>query len=319
MTGYGIGEACSDEYQVMVQLRSVNSRYCEVQFRGPRFLASYESELISLVKRKLSRGRVVFSVTISGSNSDTAGTERDVDDDDTVGESPHRMSVPGASAGKIPLSVDKDAVRAARALLDSIAVAAKVESSPTIADILTFSEVLVKKEVMEGMDHLVPVVKEAVIAALSSLSSARRREGAILELDMLTRCAEITRVLAEIERRAPDRVSKEQERLRSRIDEMTRGLLKGDARGIEQEIAFFADRVDITEEIVRLKSHVQLFQLTFAGVTEPIGQRLLFLLQEMHREASTISSKANDAAIAQMSVLVKQEIEKIREQVQNLC
>jgi uncharacterized protein (TIGR00255 family) len=225
------------------------------------------------------------------------------------------------SRNRIPVVVDEDAVRAARSLLDHIAAVAGIESNPTLADVMSFSEVLVKRENGDDLATLVPVVKDAVKQAVVDLVAARRREGAVLEIDLLRRCDAISRVLNEIEKRAPGRLAKELERLRNRIRDVV-GDTTSDTLGssrMEQEVALLADRVDITEEVVRLRSHVQMFKMAFLGVSEPIGQRLVFVLQEMNRESTTIASKANDTAISQMAVLIRQDIEKIREQVQNLC
>lgn len=335
MTGFGEGVAHGDgEVSVSVQLRSVNSRYCDVQYRGPRFLAPFEAEFTAIIKRALNRGKVIFTVTIDSASdssseaaSDDAAPGGDVSDDlsprlnEGSAFNPRAASRGNSRAGrgKLSLAVDEDAVGAARSMLDQVASAAGIESKPTISDILTFSDIFVKADTGNGAEEVAPVVKRALEVALDRLLAARRREGTNLEQDLTMRCTEIDRILNEIETRAPSRLAREHERLKERVAAVgvePDTLIEG---RVEQEIALLAARLDITEEIVRLRSHVHLFKLTFRGVSEPVGQRLMFMLQEMNREATTIASKSNDAPIAQLSVLVKQEIEKIREQAANLC
>jgi inositol-phosphate phosphatase / L-galactose 1-phosphate phosphatase / histidinol-phosphatase len=327
MTGYGEGEAAAPggDYAVSVSLRSVNSRYCDVQYRGPRFLAPFEAEFTAMIKRALNRGKVTFTVCIQSAGDDVgadAAPSSEVGAPSALPIAPaDAPSLSTASKGKLSLAVDEEAVRLARGLLDQIAATAGIESRPTVSDLLTFSEILVKRDPGQGAAAVAPFVKEAICEAIAQLVVARRREGAILERDLLTRCAEIERVIAEIERRAPVRLDRELKRMQARVGAVRASVAAGDILPgrLEQEIALVADRIDITEELVRLRSHCELFKLTFCGVSEPVGQRLAFMLQEMHREATTVASKASDASIAQLAVLIKQELEKIREQVMNLC
>ena len=147
----------------------------------------------------------------------------------------------------------------------------------------------------------------------------RRRESEVIQIDLLQRCDKINSLIAEIELRVGDRVSEARIRLQSIMDQLQCESSEYRKERIEMEIALLADRVDITEELVRLRAHAHLFGLSFVGCNdEPVGQKLAFLLHEMQREASTIGSKANSAPIAHCVVLIKQELEKIREQVQNL-
>lgn len=329
MTGFGEGEASNGiDTHVSVQVRSVNSRYCDVQFRGPRSINLFEAELVAMVKKVINRGRIVCTASISNL---TEQSIPDSEENETIGEnqgtkkcaqSPE-LSRPRASGSKdiFNVEVDEKAVLVVRRLLDNISTVANIESKPTISDILSFSEVFVRRDTGNGVETILPLVKQALLEALENLIVCRRREGLILEEDIMNRCEQMSQALDEIERRAPLRVEREMERLRASVKTLANAMEQRnlpDGR-LEQEIALVADKLDITEEIVRLRAHIQLFQLTFLDVGEPIGQQLHFLLQEMHREASTISSKANDAPIAHLSVLIKQGIEKIREQIQNIC
>lgn len=316
MTGFGAAESLANGYSVFAQVRSVNSRYCEVQVRGPKLLNQLESEIIAQTKRVLNRGKVVVTISVSVPSADAK-------DESLAGdqmEQAEGATVTNNHTGKrIPLDVDVNAAKHARRLLDDLAAVTGVRSEPTLSDILYFSDVFMKQDMSDDAAHLLPAVRAAATDALARAKAARRLEGAILEQDMQKRCTEISRVLDGIEKRAPERVARERDRLKQQVADAVGSPANVDTERLEQEIALMADRIDITEEIVRLRAHVSLFQLTLGGIDEPIGQRLGFLLQEMHREATTISSKANDASVAHLSVLIKQEVEKIREQVQNIC
>lgn len=285
MTGYGTGTAEGHGITVTAQLRSVNSRFCEVQVKGPRYLQAIDGELISLVKRSARRGKIIASFDISSHVGQTS-----------------------------PLSVvvDKEATKAVKKLLMEVAAAAGISKEPRLSEILSFSEVLVRPDSGNIVERVQPLAKRALQRAISDLRCHRRREGALLQEDLLARTRGILTTLAEISERAPDRVEAEKARLKEAMDGLGVSSNKLDA-----EIMLYADRVDISEEVVRLQSHVQVFELTFFD-DGPIGQRLGFLLQEMNREATTLASKSYDAIIAQLAVKIKEELERIREQCVNI-
>ena len=160
------------------------------------------------------------------------------------------------------------------------------------------------------------VAKRAVAGAMSDLLKSRRREGALLEADMMGRTRNIANLAADIGQRADGRVTAERARLTRLVDALSEREL-ADSR-VEAEVTLFADKVDFSEEVVRLRAHVQVFELTFLGVDEPVGARLTFLLQEMLREANTLAAKAADAPVAHLAVLIKEEVEKLREQCANI-
>lgn len=291
MTGYGESTVREGDIDITASLRSINSRYCDVQIKGPKSLSSYEAELAAMVRQRVVRGKIVLAIDVA--------TEREAN----------------GNGGGVAVAVDTRAVRMVRQILDDVAKAAGLKSEPTLSDVLGFSEVLVKKDLRATPDQMLGVVKQAVLGAIGDLRATRRREGAILQEDLLKRTRKIRNVLKDVEARAPGRVEREKTRVRELIREARGGLDEG---RLETEITLFADRADITEEIVRLDAHVRLFEMTLFGAHEPIGQRLSFLLHEMQREATTIGSKAMDAPIAHLAVLIKEEIEKIREQCQNI-
>lgn len=291
MTGFGCARVEARGLSVKASLKSVNSRFCEVSIKGPKLLSSYEQEFVTMIKQSAVRGKIIATLEL-----EMLGTE---------------------GVTNLPVAVDVQAVKAVRKLLNEVCEVGHVKG-PKLSDIMAFSEVLVPRDAtrfaggLQGSD-LIPVAKQAIMKAVGDLKSSRRREGAILERDLMKRTRKIIEVLQEVEDRLPRRVEAARERLTRLVDGME-GINEG---RLEIEIALLADRVDVTEETVRLRSHVKLFELSFLS-GEAVGARLGFLLQEMHREASTLGSKSYDAPIAQLVVLIKEEIEKIREQCANI-
>lgn len=332
MTGFG--QAVIDDghtWAVHVELRSVNSRFCDVNLRLPRYLSNYETEFTAAIKSSLVRGKIIAGVDVrrlQATSDDEASNGAS-----TRGPSTDAGAAIGSDGGNVerlrgmPIRVDVAAVRSIRALLNEVAATAGLTgpaAEPSLADVLSFSEVFTKRESEDAAGAVLPLVRSALAAAIEDLRSSRRREGAALEAALDVCVSQIQTMLTEVEARAPVRVEKERRRLRERLmaalgyDVAARGGGPVNESRLELELAVAADRLDVSEEVVRLQSHVQLFQLSFVGVNGPIGSRLNFLTQEMHREASTIAAKANDSAMAQCAIRIKEELERMREQVQNI-
>lgn len=288
MTGMGVGVMETDEVVVSTRIRAVNSRYCEVNMKVPSMINAYENELIGMVKRKAMRGRIIVNINIQ-----------------SAGET-----------DPIPLSVDKNAARKAGILLRETAEAAGLDGNEVgIRDVIQFSEVFVRRENGGREGQVIPVVRQSLELALDDLGSARRKEGWVIEEDLVRRTRRIIQLVDEISSRAPDRVVEEQERLKRLTQGLGEGRL-GEGR-LETELVLFADRVDISEELLRLRAHVNMFEMTFMG-GDMIGKRLGFLLQEMKREATTMSNKCYDAPMSHLTVLIREEMEKIGEQTNNI-
>lgn len=289
MTGFGRHSLDKDGYSISVQVKSVNSRFCEVQIRGVGVLPAFESQMVNMVKKLVVRGKITVNVEIRFGEQDTAR--------------------------KVAIAVDEAAVREVSSLLRTVARTAGL-GEPSLSDVLGFSEVFERADNGKTVSEALPLVREAIIQATEDMRASRRREGALLEEDIVQRTRKISNVLKDIEGRARGRVEYEKARLNRLLDSVVdRDLLTS---RMETEVTLFADKTDFTEELVRLRSHVQLFEMTILGSHEPIGQRLTFLLQEMNREANTLSVKASDAPISHLMVLVKEEIEKMREQCVNI-
>lgn len=346
MTGFGHAVVERDGFRVRADVASVNSRFCKVTLKGVGFLRGSESELVALAKRMAVRGRISVSFGISFESSSSSSlatssesmstaavsgpvisTGSDIADEEEV-----RVKQPSSSPSKTPTSklnvtVDEAAVREARAVLDQVAELANVDKSPTISDVLNwFPKVFVRQD--DGEDGapvltsaqtkaVLPVIKEALTDAMEELAVWRRREGALMEEDVARRTEKLAGILEEIEFRAPDRGENEKGRL-SKILQNFDVDVSANPR-LETELTIFADKMDLSEEITRMRAHIEMFDRIFLCSDEPVGQRLGFFLDEMFREVNTISAKAYDAPIAHLTILMKEEMEKIREQCLNLC
>jgi len=290
MTGYGRAAFEVAGLGFEVEARSVNHRYLDARVKLPRMLADKEHHLKSIAQGKLGRGKVEIHVA------------------------------PASDSGSRRLELDRTTatqyVEAARELGERFDLPVEID----VASLLALPGVthLVEPVVAEG--ELDPALCDAVERALDVLDAMRQREGAALAEEFERRLARVLDLVSELESRSDQvqQVAREKLRRRSQQLQQESGLV--DEARLYQEIVIAADRLDITEELVRLRSHVEQFGgiLAEAGRQEPVGRRLDFLLQEMGREANTVGSKASDADLAHFVVELKAEIERIREQVQNV-
>ncbi|MEM1270320.1 MAG: YicC/YloC family endoribonuclease [Bacteroidota bacterium] len=286
MTGFGRGEAVNGRTRATVEIRSVNNRYCEVSVYQPRDLAEHEGTIVRLVKDRLQRGKVQV-----------------------------RISTEAAQSGSAAAHVDAEAVLAIKATLDAVREAAGIDLPVSLPELMAYQDRFILEESMDE-EPAWPAVQDALHAALDAIVSMRHTEGEILKADLAERLSAIETEAAAVETRAPERVEEGRQKLIDRLEELIADERVDEAR-LNVEIAVLADRLDITEELVRLASHIEVFRETMK-TDEPVGRKLNFLSQEMNREINTIGSKANDADIAHRAVTMKEELEKIREQVQNI-
>ncbi|MGI9859885.1 YicC/YloC family endoribonuclease [Moorella naiadis] len=287
MTGYGRGEASGAGKTVTVELKAVNQRFLDLVLRLPRAYGALEERIRQELKKSLSRGRVEVFVTIKEDNPE-----------------------------KRPVSVDTGLAMAYYNALKELAQNLSISAEITAAGLLSLPEVIAVAEPEWDEATLWPVVNEALATALAGLLKMRQVEGQRLQVDLEARAELVRSHLEAIRERAPEIPREYAARLRERVAQLTAGLALDPGR-LEMEVALLADRADITEEIVRLASHLEGMTAAIAG-SEPAGRRLDFILQEMWREISTIGSKAGDLAISHLVVAVKGELEKMREQVQNI-
>ena len=287
MTGFGRGEVTEQGVTGSVELRSVNSRFLEVVARLPRALALRENEVKDAVRQRMSRGKVNVQVTI----------ERETD-------------------GTIPVRLNAHMARAYGTMLNQLRKTARIRETVKLEHLLQFSDIFEPVSVEAGDDLEWSVAQKALAVALDDLVTMRQNEGRELEKDFRLRIGSLERQLDKIQGLSMGQVPHERERLKTRIANMLSGTTVDESR-LEMEIALLADRLDVTEECVRFRSHLKFF-LEAVGAAEPAGRKLNFLVQEINREVNTIGSKSSATEIAHIVVGVKEELEKIREQLQNI-
>ncbi|MDQ7052571.1 MAG: YicC/YloC family endoribonuclease [candidate division KSB1 bacterium] len=287
MTGFGKSSYSQNGYEAQVEIRTVNHRFLDISIRLPKNFETREGVLRELIKKFISRGRVNLSVTLKGDQG-----------------------------FQLEIKVNEEAVRAYRELLESLRQHAGIKSPVQIEHLMGFSDIFIQDNQESVSDDAWQCIEKAVELALVDLNTMRQREGREIEADLRKRIAMLEKYIKEIERLSVGRSEKEFALLKKRIENLVDSGEVDPAR-LELEIALLADRVDVTEECIRFKSHNTLF-LESLEQPEPAGRKLNFLLQEMNREANTIGAKANNADIAHLVVKIKEEVEKLREQVQNI-
>ena len=288
MTGYGRAEVSKDSVTADVEVRSVNSRHLETVVRLPRSLAHRETDLKELVRVNVGRGKISITLTL---HKETNGT--------------------------IPLSVNTSAAKSYYKLLNQLRKAVKIRQQVRLEHLLQFSEVLeaTNGEISDETEWA--CVSQATKSALDGLNAMRVSEGKELGKDLTKRIRWMEKAVDEIERLAAEKVPEERVRLQERVAQLVSDPSLIDQRRLELEIAILAEKLDITEECVRFRSHLKFFLESMASA-DPAGRKLNFLVQEINREANTIGSKSSDAEIAHRVVHIKEELEKIREQLQNI-
>ena len=286
MTGYGKGEAAGASGRCVVEVRTVNHRYGEVTVKLPRSFLAYEHELRKAAANRIKRGKADLFVQWEEA----------------------------AGAAQVP-PVNMAAARGYQAAF--LELARELRLSPEIPLSLIVSQKNVLQEAAgEEQPDLLPQVLQAVLAALDALDAMRLREGEALERDLRERRQGLAELVAQVTERAPLVVEEYEAKLRQRLAKLLNDA-ELDPQRLAQEVALMADRCDVTEELVRLQSHFVQFDETLA-LTEPVGRKLDFLMQELNREVNTIGSKANDAQMTALVVQMKAELERMREQVQNI-
>ncbi len=286
MTGFGAGRGSAGGEELDVEVRSVNHKYCEVKVRLPRELAALELDSAKWVRERLARGGIDVTVRRAGASGGVAP----------------RVDVPLAEAY-------------ARAFAE-VKARLGLEGAVTLADVVGADGVVRLDERALDLDAAREALRPALAVALDALVAMRMREGEALARDLGGRLDSVDALVQRAEALVPQSVEHHRGRLAERVEELSRGIALDPAR-LAQEVALFADRTDVTEEVTRLRSHLAQARALLAGA-EPAGRKLDFLVQEMHREVNTIGSKSQSAEIAAIIVAAKAEIERLREQVQNV-
>ena len=288
MTGFGRGVAERDSSRMTVELKSVNSRYLETNVKMPRVILALENDVKNLITQSVARGKMDVYINYE----------------------------PGEGQKTVTVSEDLGAYVAA---LREASERYGLPDDLGISHVLRIPDILQTRQKDTDPEDVWPLLEEAVQAALEQFNAMREREGMRIREDLLGKASEIERIVQSLQQSAPEIEDAYREKLTRRIQEiMSRNSGIAVDRGLlENEIVFYADHCCIDEEMVRLTSHIaQLRQLL--GSEEPVGRQLDFLLQEFNREANTIASKAGSLSVTQEALNLKKEIEKVREQIQNL-
>lgn len=286
MTGFGRSIRSNEHIKVTVEVKTVNHRFAEYHFRIPRSLANFEDKLKKKLNEYIKRGRIEVFITIEGE---------------------------GLYNRK--LSVDWNLLEDYLQYIKQIQERFQINEDVPLKDILNRDELFIIEEQESGNEGIEELVLDAILEAVQYCVSMREAEGKALLKDVLSHIEKIQSRVQALKQFAPTVVEQYSNRLKKRIQEYVD--IQVDEARIMTEIAIFADKVDINEELTRLDSHIVQFT-TFLKDPEPVGRKLDFLVQEMNRETNTIGSKANDAKITSEVVELKSLLEKIKEQIQNI-
>ena len=287
MTGYGRYEAENEESRLVVEIKSVNHRYCDISIRLPKILNPYENLIRKQLKEKISRGKVDVFITY----------ENIAQGEDSIAYHP---------------DMARSYVNLIRQLSDDFSLNTGLDA----AMLSRYPDVYTMEEIHIDEDKLQKLVKTTVEGALLQFLKSRETEGELLKNDLLNKLTLLEDVTNQIEKRSPQVFTDYKERLTAKIKE-TLADNKLDESVLATELVIYADKICVDEELVRLKSHIQHMR-EILETEETVGRKLDFMTQELNREANTTLSKANDIIISDLGIILKTEIEKFREQIQNL-
>jgi uncharacterized protein (TIGR00255 family) len=291
MTGYGRGEVMMNGLRLTAEVRSVNHRFCEISVRLPRALSAFEGEARKVLTEKLSRGKITLAVMWGGEGE--------------------RQAEPTAT-----LRFDPNAADRYMELLGQLKSKYKLAGDIDLKSFVSLPNIFLWEEPASDGGHYLSMLRDVVARASDDIIKMKELEGEALRRDLETRVDSIRDRVARIRERAPERIRDARTRLRERVNLL---LEEGELpeERVAQEVAILSDRLDCTEECVRLEAHCGHFRKLLDEESTP-GRKLNFLLQEMNREVNTIGSKSSDVPIVEQVVEVKEELERIREQVQNI-
>jgi uncharacterized protein (TIGR00255 family) len=288
MTAYGRGEYHLGDTQFIAETRSLNNRHLDIILRIPRNYQVLEKELKDTISSRIRRGRVEVSVQIENNGEE----------------------------GPYSLELNVHLVDSYIKILHQLAEQFDLDKKIQADSLLQMKDVLLFRPEAIDMDKLRPGFHHVVEQALDSLDMMRAKEGEAIEADFVKRLDLLENYVNEVDKRAPIVVEEYRKKLKDRIDHIIEDVALDESR-LAQELAFFAEKSDITEEIVRTRSHLKQFR-EYLSMDDALGRRLDFLIQEINREVNTLSSKASDTLISKVVVEMKAELEKLREQVQNV-
>ena len=286
MTGFGRAEVETASYKITVEISTVNNRFLDYQIRLPRTIAPLEQNVKTLLNGVFNRGKISISINWE------------------------------QAQGADVLALDEDKAEAYMKIYELLKSKYALSDQPSFRDFVALPDLVKVSKNEDDLESIWNDLKNAVTEAADAVQKMRRAEGEHLVSDMLDRSAEILSITAEIAKLAPANVVAYKDKLKARVAELMNGSPVDEQR-IAMEITIFSEKSDITEECTRLKSHLSQLESSLKE-DKPIGKRLNFILQELNREINTIGSKTSDYEISRRVIVVKEEIERLREQVQNL-
>ncbi|HLR21355.1 MAG TPA: YicC/YloC family endoribonuclease [Tissierellaceae bacterium] len=288
MTGYGKGEHENQLYRFSVEMKSVNHRYNDIYIRMPKHISYLEEKIKRIIKNEIKRGKIDVFINLEYLEDSAMDVKVD-----------------------IPLA------KSYKSALNELILELDLKDYVKLNNILHMDNVINSERKDVDEEEIEDCLKKAINIGLEQMVNMRMAEGKELKEDMILKLKNVEENLIFIEKRAPNVVLEYKEKLSERIEELLNDDIDLDEDKLNNEVAFFADRSSIDEEIVRLKSHIKQFYLILEEENS-IGRKLDFLIQELNREINTIGSKSNDISISKLVVDIKSELEKIREQVQNI-
>ncbi|MCX7879122.1 MAG: YicC family protein [Ignavibacteria bacterium] len=287
MTGYAKAEKKEGGIRTIIEIKSLNNRYCEINCKIPKTLSSKEIEVRNLIRENISRGSLTVTITIEYEDE------------------------------PLPFSLNEQVAEKIYESLSNLSKKLNIEEKVTISDILSFPNYLLFNEIRTNESEAEwKIVKKGLIEALKKLNEYRRAEGKAIYKDITNRVKKLSGILKKIKGLSQSKLEIEIQKLREKVKKIINNQ-EIDEQRMHLEIALLANKFDISEECLRLESHLNFLEETIKS-KEPVGQKINFILQEISREFNTVSSKSDDAEISKLIVNAKEEVEKIREQVQNI-
>lgn len=288
MTGFGKAEGTYKRKKYSIEIRSVNSKFCEISFKYPKFLTNKDFELKEVVRKKISRGKISINLNIDDESSSVSA-----------------------------LNVDENLIKDYYKLLVNINNTIDSKEEVKLEHILNFTNLFIVDASDEPDESEFKFICSLLNKAIDDHAKMRLKEGNSLKKDILDRIKFIEKESESIAKISKDRVAAERKRLLTRVESLLTDKRILDEKRLELEVILLSDKIDITEEVIRLKSHTKYFA-EYSKSEEFAGRRLNFLIQEINREINTIASKSQDSLISQKTVVLKEELEKIKEQLQNV-
>lgn len=287
MTGFGRCEKVTDDYKVIVEIKSVNHKYCDIMIKAPRKLNQFEVAIRNILKEYIKRGKVDVFITYENLKS-----------------------------GNVRVKYNSELAKSYAESLHSIGTDFGISSEFNAVLLSRYPEVITLEEIADDENEVFERVEEAVRAACDSFVASREEEGARLKKDIIDKLDFIGETVDYIVKRSPEVVNEYRVKLKSKVEELL-GNVTVDESILATEITVYADKMCVDEEMVRLKSHIVSMKKALED-EESIGRKLDFIAQELNREANTTLSKSTDVSISDKAIDLKTEIEKIREQIQNI-